>query len=112
MKHFLLAWLERKGWSQAELARRLGVPRSQVNDWIKGRRPPPCDIAVTIETLSDGAVKRDAWPARPKRKTPTEVLLAHLAARQAIAASEAADRSTVTITVAQMCTILDAAVNR
>lgn len=112
MKHFLLAWLERKGWSQAELARRLGVERGQVNDWVKGRRPPPPDLAGMIEVLSEGEVKRDAWPPRPRRKTPADVLLAHVAARQAIAASEAADRETVTITVAQLRTILDAAVNR
>jgi transcriptional regulator with XRE-family HTH domain len=32
--------LKAKGWSQADLARRLGVSRSTVTDWCKGRKNP------------------------------------------------------------------------
>ncbi|OSI10938.1 MULTISPECIES: transcriptional regulator [Neisseria] len=44
--------------SQAALARKLGVQRSTVNSWVKGRNKIPPDVAVRIEKLTDGAIRR------------------------------------------------------
>lgn len=51
----------RAGISQAELARRIGKPRSQVCDWESGRRNPKLDalqkIAVALGVSLDDLIK-------------------------------------------------------
>lgn len=47
-------WLSELGWTQAELARRLGVFPSTVNKWVKGSDFPKyaeayLELAVTLE---------------------------------------------------------------
>lgn len=44
----LLALAEDRGWSQADLARKVGVSRSAVTRWIAGQRQPG---SKTIEKL-------------------------------------------------------------
>jgi len=49
--------------TQAELARRVGVTPSMVNQWIKGVRPVPVDKCASIERATAGDVRR--WDLRP-----------------------------------------------
>jgi transcriptional regulator with XRE-family HTH domain len=43
---------KRRGWKQAELARRLGVPRERLGTWERGRRAPRMeDLALLSEVL-------------------------------------------------------------
>jgi len=43
---------KRRGWKQAELARRLGVPRERLGSWERGRRAPRMeDLALLSEVL-------------------------------------------------------------
>jgi hypothetical protein len=37
--------------TKAELARRLGVPRHCVGQWLKGKKKPPLDLGLKISTL-------------------------------------------------------------
>ena len=42
----------RRGWKQAELARRLGVQRERLGSWERGRTPPGLeDLALLSEVL-------------------------------------------------------------
>ena len=45
--------------SQAELARRLGLDKSTVTSWIKGRRKITAETAVAIEKLTESTVLRE-----------------------------------------------------
>lgn len=54
-------WLKREGRTQAWVAGRLGVSRSLVNDWIKGRRIPKRNHVEMLTVLSTGAVRPSDW---------------------------------------------------
>lgn len=47
--HRIRIALAKAGLSQAELARRLGVPRTSLSDWLSGRRPAPTTLVGSIE---------------------------------------------------------------
>jgi ribosome-binding protein aMBF1 (putative translation factor) len=49
---------ERKGWTQLRLANLLGVNRTQVNDWEKGRHRP---LDRTLHRLADALDVEYAW---------------------------------------------------
>ncbi len=44
----VVAYCAENGISQAEFARRLGIQRSQLHDWIKGRREPTGERVLAI----------------------------------------------------------------
>ena len=61
--------------SQAEMARKLGIPPAMVNQWIKGRRPIPAEYCKAIELFTEGEVTvmsllpkrwQKIWPELPE----------------------------------------------
>lgn len=52
----LLRYLRETGMSQAELARRLGVTRSAVNQWLSGATAPSTQQITRIARVTEGAV--------------------------------------------------------
>jgi len=55
--------LRQIGWSQAELARRLGITDTTVRSWLSGRRTPPDEV---IDWVKDRASRADTGPPLPK----------------------------------------------
>lgn len=55
----LLRKLERKGWSQQELARRMGIEPAVVSRWITGARVPNLENALALQNLL--AIKPKLW---------------------------------------------------
>ena len=51
------------GWSQAELARRLGITETTVRNWLAGRRTPPDNV---IDWLIDRAHRAGTGPPLPE----------------------------------------------
>jgi transcriptional regulator with XRE-family HTH domain len=50
-------WRKSKGWSQADLAARLGLrSKAQISGFETGVLAPKADIAIAIDRLSCGAV--------------------------------------------------------
>jgi|GEM_PF-611386 transcriptional regulator with XRE-family HTH domain len=47
-KDWVLNWLNKKGWNQAELAARAGVTRTAISDILSGRRNPGPDLCTAI----------------------------------------------------------------
>jgi transcriptional regulator with XRE-family HTH domain len=43
--------LARRGWTQGELARRLGTSSGVVCRWLTGERLPGLDLALRVESL-------------------------------------------------------------
>jgi transcriptional regulator with XRE-family HTH domain len=41
----------RKDWTQADLARELGVSRDRVSKWERGENAPPLDVLVALRTV-------------------------------------------------------------
>lgn len=70
-------FLATSGWTQAELARRIGVTQSMIYQMTKGLRPVPEKICVAIEQETSGAITRrdlrpDDWhEIWPELKGPT-----------------------------------------
>jgi transcriptional regulator with XRE-family HTH domain len=56
----------RSGLSQAELARRAGLPRSVLNVYLRGRREPGADTLLRIASAGGMAVRLD------ERKPPVD----------------------------------------
>jgi transcriptional regulator with XRE-family HTH domain len=61
--------LEQSGLSQAELARRAGLPRSVLNAYLKGHREPGADALLRIAAAGGVqlGVKERRPPVDPKR---------------------------------------------
>jgi transcriptional regulator with XRE-family HTH domain len=55
--------LDRSGLSQAELARRAGLPRSVVNAYVRGKREPGADALARL--ASAGGFDLTLSPRRP-----------------------------------------------
>jgi transcriptional regulator with XRE-family HTH domain len=55
--------LERSGLSQAELARRAGMPRSVVNAYVRGKREPGADALARLAAA--GGFDLTLSPRRP-----------------------------------------------
>jgi len=58
-------WLTQAGLTRDEFAQRLGVTRQHLDKLCRGARRPGLDLAVLIETLTDGAVAPSAWASVP-----------------------------------------------
>ena len=41
--------LAQAGLTQADLARRLGIPSTTLSDWLRGAHPAPADLAERVE---------------------------------------------------------------
>ncbi|HET9185579.1 MAG TPA: helix-turn-helix transcriptional regulator [Solirubrobacterales bacterium] len=61
--------VESSGLSQAELARRAGVPRSVLNVYMKGRREPGADALIRLAGAAgfDLSLERRKPPVDPER---------------------------------------------
>jgi len=59
--------LRRSGFSQAELARRAGMPRSVVNAYVRGKREPGADALARLATAAGFQLKL------APRKPPVDV---------------------------------------
>ncbi|HKB51689.1 MAG TPA: helix-turn-helix transcriptional regulator [Solirubrobacterales bacterium] len=55
--------LDRSGLSQAELARRAGMPRSVVNAYVRGKREPGADALARL--VAAGGLKLQLAPRKP-----------------------------------------------
>lgn len=55
--------LERSGLSQAELARRAGLPRSVLNAYLKGHREPGADVFLRI--VAAGGIRLGVEERKP-----------------------------------------------
>jgi transcriptional regulator with XRE-family HTH domain len=55
----LADWIDRKGYGQAEAARKLGLHKSTLNKILKGTRLPGRQSAATIRDMA--GVPLDAW---------------------------------------------------
>jgi transcriptional regulator with XRE-family HTH domain len=99
----LIEEIQRKsGLSQAELARRAGLPRSVVNVYLRGKREPSADVLARLAAaggLELGLVSRKA-PVDPERAGKILVQVLELAealpfrARPALKYPRLADRLT------------------
>ena len=72
---------DRRGWSQTDLARRLGISRARLGKWETGAHMPPLTgvvaLASTLEVSLDDLVVGPRPPARP-RLTPLQRDVLHL----------------------------------
>jgi transcriptional regulator with XRE-family HTH domain len=61
--------VEKSGLSQAELARRVGIPRSVLNVYLHDRREPGADTLVRLATAAgfDLEPRRRSSPVDPER---------------------------------------------
>ncbi len=55
--------LSRSGLSQAELARRAGIPRSVLNVYVRGRREPGADVLIRLAAA--GGYRLELGERRP-----------------------------------------------
>jgi len=59
----LAAYLKREHETEAEFARRAGIPQQTINRLCRGESVPRTDTAVLIEDVTEGAVRvRDLIP--------------------------------------------------
>jgi transcriptional regulator with XRE-family HTH domain len=73
--------LEESGLSQAELARRAGLPRSVLNVYLKGRREPGADILIRLAGAAGFSLRLDPRkpPVDPERASKILVQVLGLA---------------------------------
>lgn len=64
-------WRTSNGLSQTELARRVGVSQSAVNQWESGHTRPSVLSSLRLERVSEGALK--AVELEPAIKTLTAI---------------------------------------
>ena len=67
MRNSLPALRAQRGWSQAELAQRLGVSRQTVNAIENGRYDPSLPLAFTIAKVFGQAIE-DIFDPGPKKR--------------------------------------------
>jgi transcriptional regulator with XRE-family HTH domain len=65
---------QRAGLSQAELARRAGLPRSVLNAYERGKRQPGADVLVRIVRAAGLDLRLDAAPERPDPARAARIL--------------------------------------
>lgn len=53
-----------KGWSQADLAERMGVTTNTIQNWESGRRKAPRDLETFIKLCDELGVSADALLGR------------------------------------------------
>jgi transcriptional regulator with XRE-family HTH domain len=64
----LLRWMEIQGWTQRDLARRLGVNQSGVCRWLNGENRPSWPVIVRVYEVTEGHVAPGDWaPPLPTR---------------------------------------------
>lgn len=66
----LKTYLEKRGVTQSDIARRINVPPALVWQWINGVRPISAKHAIPIEQATDGEVPRHV--TRPDIYPPSE----------------------------------------
>jgi transcriptional regulator with XRE-family HTH domain len=73
--------VENSGLSQAELARRAGIPRSVLNVYVRGRREPGADALVRLAAAAgfDLELARREPPVDPERAAKILVQVLELA---------------------------------
>src|ERR1700761_7123528 len=73
--------VERSGLSQAELARRAGLPRSVLNVYLKGRREPGADTLIRLAGAAgfDLGLEPRKPPVDPERASKILVQVLELA---------------------------------
>jgi transcriptional regulator with XRE-family HTH domain len=73
--------VESSGLSQAELARRAGMPRSVLNVYLKGRREPGADALIRLAAAAgfDLGLERRKPPVDPDRASKILVQVLELA---------------------------------
>jgi DNA-binding transcriptional regulator YiaG len=49
---------ERMGWTQQEFGQRLGTTQGRYNDWERGRRPVPMQVAAHVRTIVETMGRR------------------------------------------------------
>lgn len=77
--HRIIALRKKRGWTQAQLARRLHITSSAEGNYEQGRRLPPVEILVSISKLFNVSldylitgvefVSSDELPNEPKKHT-------------------------------------------
>lgn len=66
--------MERTGTNQAELARRVGMPRSQLSQLLKGSRRCSLETALKLSAVTGVPVEKlTQWPKVPVKRTILEV---------------------------------------
>lgn len=63
----LAAWLHREGVTQADLARTLGIHRSNVTSWLASTKRPHLILAARIQLETNGDVPVEEWGYSPLR---------------------------------------------
>jgi transcriptional regulator with XRE-family HTH domain len=73
--------LSNSGLSQAELARRAGIPRSVLNTYLRGRREPGTDALLNLAAAAgfDLELRRRTSPVDPERAAKILVQVLELA---------------------------------
>ena len=61
----LSRWIDEAGKSREEVAEELDVTRTHLDRLCRGDRRPSLELALAIETLTDGAVSAASWAAVP-----------------------------------------------
>ena len=61
----LSRWIDEAGKSREEVAEELDVTRTHLDRLCRGDRWPSLELALAIETLTDGAVSAASWAAVP-----------------------------------------------
>ncbi|MFC1611056.1 helix-turn-helix transcriptional regulator [Myxococcota bacterium] len=58
-------WIDAKGWTRDDVARRLRITRGYLDMLCEGRRRPSLELAMKIEQLSRGGVPATRWLKTP-----------------------------------------------
>ena len=59
----LRAYLDQQQITQAEFAKKVGVPAAMISQWASGSRRPSIRYAVAIQKATKGKIKVEAWAA-------------------------------------------------
>jgi putative transcriptional regulator len=67
---------KRRGWSQAQLAKRLGVPRERLGKWERGLNAPSLDDLSALSEVLEVPLEELGLGRAPKEPIPTAELTA------------------------------------